>query len=322
MNWDILMKQARDCHTKQAWEQFFDETGEILATSRHAKPIEDIFKILRQDPQSLLYDPRIWGRLIQGCLSSWSLELGHEITEFTKKINSPKLSIPTAQLFLESGSPTIAREIANRTLRLSSLPPAERLQLAMIVVSCYAEEGKREKSIRLLSEIQESLQSPSLDARERADGGAQPARSRYQVVPALGLLWKWHELHKAALRTRRERAPCGLGCERLVAVGDRHRVSFAAPFSGHHDGHVRNGRAETPKLEINRQARGRSIAPFIRQELLHHVRAELIVGGDHIRGSIHVKWFVAKQVVCPSTHGKRLLVLVAVHRFQHKIRGA
>ena len=169
MNWDILMKQARDCHTKQAWEQFFDETGEILATSSHAKPIEDIFKILRQDPQSLLYDPRIWGRLIQGCLSSWSLELGHEITEFTKKINSPKLSIPTAQLFLESGSPTIAREIANRTLRLSSLPPAERLQLAMIVVSCYAEEGKREKSIRLLSEIQESLQSPSLDARERAD---------------------------------------------------------------------------------------------------------------------------------------------------------
>jgi hypothetical protein len=85
MNWDILIKQARDCHTKQAWEQFFDETGEILATSSHAKPIEDIFKILRQDPQSLLYDPRIWGRLIQGCLSSWSLELGHEITEFTRK---------------------------------------------------------------------------------------------------------------------------------------------------------------------------------------------------------------------------------------------
>src|SRR5262249_47866623 len=85
-NWEAIVKLARDCHTKQAWEALFESYGEAMATTSNAKPLSEIFKILKADPQSLQYEPRIWGRLMQGCLSSWNLELGCEIAEFAKKI--------------------------------------------------------------------------------------------------------------------------------------------------------------------------------------------------------------------------------------------
>lgn len=169
MNWDSCIKQARDCHTKQAWEALFDTFGEGLATGSNSKPIEEIFKILRSDPQSLHYDPRIWGRLIQGCLSSWNLELGRTIAEHTKKMASPKVNIAAAQLYLDSGSPSTTRDIANRTLRLANLQPSERVQLEMLVASSYAEEGKRQKAIHLLSQLRSSLQNLAPDPRERSD---------------------------------------------------------------------------------------------------------------------------------------------------------
>lgn len=168
-NWDGVIKQARDCHTKQAWEGFFEAHGEALATGGNSKPIAEICKMLRADPQSLQYEPKIWGRLIQGCLSSWNLELGREIAEFAKKIPSIAITIPAAQLYLESGMPSTTRELAHRALRLTGLAQAERLQLEMLIASSYAEEGKRQKTIRILNEIRSSMQSSDLQTKERAD---------------------------------------------------------------------------------------------------------------------------------------------------------
>lgn len=168
-NWDAVTKQARECHTKQAWEALFEAHGEALSSTGNSKPLQELFRILRADPQCLQYDPRIWGRLIQGCLSSWNMELGREIADFAKKVPAAAVSIPTGQLYLESGMPTTTREVAARALRLTGLAPAEQLQLEMLVASSYAEEGKRQKTIRLLSQIRASVQSFELGVRQRAD---------------------------------------------------------------------------------------------------------------------------------------------------------
>lgn len=168
-NWDAVVKQARESHTKQAWESLFEAHGEAMATSGNSKPIQEVYRTLRADPQALQYDPKIFGRLIQGCLVSWNLELGREIAEYAKRIPSPAVTIPSAQLYLESGQPAVAREVANRALRLTGVQPAERLQLEMLVASSYAEEGKRQKSVRLLTQIRASVESSELDRKERAD---------------------------------------------------------------------------------------------------------------------------------------------------------
>lgn len=169
LNWESITKQARDCHTKQAWEAFFEQYGESIATSGNSKPIIEIFKLLRGDPQSLQYEARIWGKLIQGCLASWNLELGREIAEFSKRIPSTAVTIPAAQLYLEIGAPSTTRELAHRTLRLTGLSSAERLQLEILIASSFAEEGKRQKTIRILSDIRSAMSNSDLQLRERAD---------------------------------------------------------------------------------------------------------------------------------------------------------
>ena len=65
--------------------------------------------------------------------------------------------------------PSTTREIAQRALRLTGLGHNDRLQLAMLIASSYAEEGKRQKTIRILNEIRSSMQSSDLQEKERAD---------------------------------------------------------------------------------------------------------------------------------------------------------
>src|SRR5687768_1332947 len=178
-NWDGVIKHARECHTKQAWEAFFEAHGELIAAGAASKPLQELYRLLRADPQSLQYEPRIWGRLIQGCLASWNLELGREIAEHALKIPSTAITLPAAQLYLESGMPSTTRDIAHRALRLTGLAPAERLQLEMMVASSYAEEGKRQKTIRILSEIRESVNSAELATKERADFLTSMGRMQY-----------------------------------------------------------------------------------------------------------------------------------------------
>ncbi|TWW10399.1 hypothetical protein E3A20_06780, partial [Planctomyces bekefii] len=190
MNWEAIGKQARECHTKQAWEALFEAHGEAIATSSNSKPIHEIFKALKADPQALQYDPRIFGRLIQGCLTSWNLELGREIAEYAKKIPSASVTIPAAKLYLEGSTPGLAREAANRALRLTNITSSERLQLEMLVASSYAEEGKRQKAVRLLTQIRSSLDDSALSQKERAEFLANMARmqhflGRYQAAAQL-----------------------------------------------------------------------------------------------------------------------------------------
>ena len=50
-NWDIVIKAAKDCHSKQSWNALFDIHGKDLSQTSHAKPLQDIFKLLESDPQ-------------------------------------------------------------------------------------------------------------------------------------------------------------------------------------------------------------------------------------------------------------------------------
>lgn len=168
-NWEAASKQARECRTKAGWESFFETHGEALASINNSKPVQEIFRLLKADPQALQYDARIWGRLIQGCLASWNLELGREIAEHAKRVPSAQVTIPAGQLYLESGMPKVTRDIAHRALRLTGLAAAERLSLEMQIASSYAEEGKRQKTIKLLTDIHASVQNADLSTKDRAD---------------------------------------------------------------------------------------------------------------------------------------------------------
>lgn len=188
-NWDAIVRMAKECHTKAAWEQLFATHGDSIATTSNSRPLQEIYRLLKSDPQCLQYDPVVWEKLIQGCHSSWNLELGREIAEFSKKVASPGVAIQAAKLYLES-FPSQAREIAGRALRLANIKPKEKLQLEMLTASSYAEEGKRQKTIRQLALIRNSIKQPELTESERADfltsmGRMQFLLGRYQQAGEL-----------------------------------------------------------------------------------------------------------------------------------------
>lgn len=168
-NWDDVIKIARDCHTRAAWGRFFEQHGEALATINQSKPLSEIFRMLKADSQSLQYSPDIFGSLIKGCLSSWNLELGEEISEHALSIPSVRVTLPASQIFLENGQPQKARDIANRGLRLSGLSSVDMLQLDMVVCGSYAEENKHAKAIRILERIHSAVRNPELHPKESAD---------------------------------------------------------------------------------------------------------------------------------------------------------
>jgi len=168
-NWDTILKSAKDCHTKQTWEELFELHSKDIESVTHSKPIQDIFKLLENDSQSLQYDPAIFGSLIKGCLSSWNLLLGRKISEFADKIPSVQISLPASQVYLEDGQPSTARSLANRALRLSGLKATEKLQLEIVICSSYAEENKHTKAIKILNKIGADVKNPDLHAKEKAD---------------------------------------------------------------------------------------------------------------------------------------------------------
>lgn len=178
-NWDAIVRKARECHTKMAWQAIFDAHGDALTFTTHSKPIQDLYKLLRADPQSLQYDPRLWAALIKGSLCAWNLELAREIASFIERIPSPIVCIPAVQAYLESGHPATARQIVNRTLRLTGISPAERLQLELLVTRSYTEEGQRQKSLRLLAKVLETTPLPDLSLKQRADILTDMARIQF-----------------------------------------------------------------------------------------------------------------------------------------------
>jgi tetratricopeptide (TPR) repeat protein len=176
---ELMIKAVRDCHTKAHWDHFFDKYGSALATATQSKLIIDVFKRLEADPQSLNYNPKLWGALIQGAISSWNLETGIEIAEFTRKLSMPVVSIPAAQVLLDGGRPAQSREFAQRALRLGGLTTLDRIQLDLIVASSFAEEGKTDHAVRVLGKLGPMIHSADMTPKDQADYVIRMGRLQY-----------------------------------------------------------------------------------------------------------------------------------------------
>ena len=176
---DQALRAIKDCHTKRHWDDFFAKYFDVLSSHANPKLIGDIFRKLESDPQSLNYDPRLWGALLVGATSCWNLEAGVNIAEFCKKLTVPVVSIPAAQVFLEVGKPGISRDYAQRSLRLASISDLDRINLELLVASSFAEEGKTDHAVRVLSKVVTLVRSAQMSHRERADFVMRMGRLQY-----------------------------------------------------------------------------------------------------------------------------------------------
>lgn len=177
--WEKILKEAKICHSKQSWEVFFLKYELELSTSNSSKPLNEIFRLLHVDPQSLQYNPDIFGILLKGCLASWDLELGQLISAFVAPMSNPSCALHAAQIYLESGEPLKARNTALRAIRLSNETTANTLRLNLIVCSSYAEEGKQSKLDGLIAKTEQILCEVALDPKDSADIKVQMARIQF-----------------------------------------------------------------------------------------------------------------------------------------------
>ena len=177
--WDKILKSARHCHTKQAWESLLLSNADFITAANASKPLHELFKLLSLDPQSRQYDPTIFGILIRGCLSCWNLELGQQICIFTAQITAPARVVPAAQLYLDLGKPAHARDIALKSLRLSNLQARDKCQLQILVCSSYVEEGKNVKAAKFITRIEVDESDPAFSALDRANTKVQLARLEF-----------------------------------------------------------------------------------------------------------------------------------------------
>lgn len=212
--WDGLIKSAKACHTKQAWEQFLFKEEKLISTDHDAKALPEIFRLLSLDPQSKQYDPKIFSVLIKACMACWNLELGLKICEFSSSITHPIRAIPAAQLFLEAGKPAQAREIALKSLRLACLDGNDRRQLQLIICISYVEQGKNLKAARLINKINLGLSLDECSLSDQAStkvqlgrlefflGRYEQASSHFQEAANLFLkLEEWEQAAKALFNT-------------------------------------------------------------------------------------------------------------------------
>lgn len=160
---------AKSCHTKVAWDNFFATHEKALESAQHSWLIEDIFRILLADDGHLNYGPKPWSILLRGCIFTWNVELAKEIYSVAAKVASPSIAIPASKIFLESGQPIAAREIAQKGLRLVHLQLGDKLRLESIVARSYAEEGKQERALKHIEKIVSQLQGATFDKNERVD---------------------------------------------------------------------------------------------------------------------------------------------------------
>lgn len=176
---ELALKTVKECHSKRHWDDFLSKYLDVVSVAPSPKLIAEIFRRLQSDPQSLNYDPRLWGALLSGATACWNLETGVAIAEFCKKLTSPVVSVPAAQVFLEAGKPGLSRDFAQRALRLSSLLDLDRIQLELIVASSFAEEGKTDHAVRVLSRVTVLVRSAHMSQRERADFVMRMGRLQY-----------------------------------------------------------------------------------------------------------------------------------------------
>lgn len=155
--WEFIIKQARQCYTKTLWEKLFSENANFISFTKDAKALNELFKILSADSQCLNYDVHIWITLLQGCLSSWNLELGLEIANFVKDKSSIDILNYIIQIYIEAGKPVLARNLATKGLRLSGVNNETLMQFKMYICTSYVQEGKKNKATRILNEILREL---------------------------------------------------------------------------------------------------------------------------------------------------------------------
>ncbi|MDA9950935.1 hypothetical protein N9D31_00025 [Oligoflexaceae bacterium] len=176
---ESAFKRAKKCRTREHWNQWHSEFSGVIEEANDSRSLEDIFKLLEKDAQSLIYGVDIWASLLEGCISSWNLELGVRIAEFTLKLKSPRISIAVAKIHLESGFPGKARQIVTQALRSSQLQPKQKLQLEMLNCSAYIEEGNRQQAARSLKRIEKSATNEDLSKRDQADFLTYAARTLF-----------------------------------------------------------------------------------------------------------------------------------------------
>lgn len=176
---DSVLKSARECRTKEQWKHWLAANKLFITSCNDSKLLEEIFKLLEKDAQSLQYGPSLWASLLDGCLSSWNLQLGVKIAHFTEKIKSPRIALPAAKIYLESGFPRVARQIVSHAQRLANIETKQKLQLDTINCSTYIEEGKRSQAARILKRIERNANDDELSAKDRADFLTYVARTLF-----------------------------------------------------------------------------------------------------------------------------------------------
>ena len=195
---DILLKRARNCHSKQAWRDLFASLKGAPGNALSSKQLHELFKLLSGDPQCLQYGVDIWSFLLSGCLLHWDLDLGVQIAAYSSSIPSSQIAIPAATIHMENGAPAAARKLASRALRLANLESWEELQLQMIVCNSYVEEGKNTMALRLLKKMELAIGISHLDPVNLADLLVNMARAQFflgRYPEAARIFYKANEIY-------------------------------------------------------------------------------------------------------------------------------
>ncbi len=179
MQWDHVIKKAKNCHSKQAWESFFDEYESLISTSNMSKPINEIYRLVAADSNFLQFGEKIWVPILSGCLSSWDLPLGNEIATAIATIPLPSIRAKVAEIYLESGQPSQARKIASRSLRLKHISDIDAITIQMIICKSYVEEGRNNMAKRMLEKLEYAVDITNLPTRIKADMLSNVARSKF-----------------------------------------------------------------------------------------------------------------------------------------------
>ncbi len=173
---DQALKEAKKCKSKHSWEAFFEAHGQVISRCTRSKELAEIFKLLRSDPNALRFNPSIWIKLFEGCLSSWNLELGLELVAFTKSIPSEKIAICASKVSIEAGLPLQARSLAHRALRLKRNSPKHTLELEILVCRSYVEIGDRTQAIRFVNKAAGKVKQSNLEQEEKVEFNGHLAR--------------------------------------------------------------------------------------------------------------------------------------------------
>ena len=176
---EMMLKRAKQCHSKLAWEKFFSDYGSEIATLNSSKPLHDIYRSFVGDEHCLQYDVNIWLALLKGCINAWDLELGTAVAEMALEIPNPAVRLKAAEIYLESGRPSDARKIATQTSRLKKINSVEAITAQMIICKSYVEEGRNNMAKKMLSKLESSVEENELPPMVKADMLSNIARSKF-----------------------------------------------------------------------------------------------------------------------------------------------